>query len=179
MPRALSSSLALLLSTAGCGGIVIESSSRGSDQGEGESAADTGEESGDTAGDGDGDTSGEGDGDSSGDGDGDDGSCPPGTLGCACDNDECEAGLECLEGICETDPTPYGNCGWSAEDGWYSCEGMGESPDPDYPIDCGNIGLTDDAVCPEELSVIGCCDKFANLWYCDEEGFAQRKPCGG
>jgi hypothetical protein len=56
----------------------------------------------DVGSDGESESSGDGDGDVSGDGDGDTQSCPDGTLDCPCyGNNTCNAGLECIDGVCE------------------------------------------------------------------------------
>ncbi len=166
--------------TAACVASVTEYSSEAADaeaeaEGEGDpSETETGDDG--APGDGDGEP-GDGDGDGDpGDGDGDpgdgDGDGEPG-----CKPGACEPGYECVEEVCTLSDYPWGKCGWNPE-GYYACSHQGESPDPKFPIDCGELPLIPDAPCPEGLTFEGCCSYGGDNWWCDD-GFVQRDVCGG
>jgi hypothetical protein len=182
---------AVVLVTSACVGPITEYSDEASDDpvGDGDGDGDPSEETGEATGDGDGD-SGDGDGDSgdgdgdgdSGDGDGDpsgdgDGDCPPGSPGCSCEITKCDPGYECVAELCELSDYPWGKCGWDPDNEWYSCGFQGESPDPGFPIDCGNLPLVSGAPCPDEFTVEGCCAVGGDAWWC-EGGLVARDPCG-
>ncbi|MFO7567839.1 MAG: hypothetical protein R6X02_34685 [Enhygromyxa sp.] len=185
--------LATVLAASACVGSIVEYSDEtasedpsGDGDSTGEAEAEAGEGDGDPTGDGDGDgdgdPTGDGDGDSSGDGDGEssgdgDGDCPAGSPGCPCEASKCDPGHECVGGLCQLSDYPWGKCGWDPGEQWYACGFMGESPDPRFPIDCGDLVLVSGAACPSGFTVKGCCAYGGDAWWC-EGGFVMRDPCG-
>lgn len=61
----------------------------------------------------------------------------------------------------------FGNCGWSAGDGFYACGGEGEDPAGKNPIACPE-GLEAGAACGDVRGV-GCCDANGANWYCTKD----------
>lgn len=65
----------------------------------------------------------------------------------------------------------YGNCGWFAEEKYYSCDGVPGEVDPDgiSPIACPD-GLVNEAACDDESGPVkseGCCTPEGVLFFCD------------
>jgi hypothetical protein len=79
--------------------------------------------------------------------------------------------------VCEPSEYPWGKCCWDSRNKWYDCGFEGESPDANYPIDCGNLPLVSGAPCPTGFGIEGCCAVGGDSWWC-EEGFVERKVCG-
>jgi hypothetical protein len=178
----------IVLATSACIGSIKEYSDEASDEPMGDGDGDPTTETGEATGDGDGEPTGDGDGDPTGDGDGDgdgdgeptgdgDGDCPAGSPGCPCKEGMCDPGYECVQGSCELSDNPYGKCGWDPMNEWYACGFEGESPDPDFPIDCGNLPLVDGAPCPNGFTVEGCCRIGGDAWWC-QDGLVERDVCG-
>jgi hypothetical protein len=119
---------------------------------------------------------------------GDDPGCTPGTLDCACDeNDICIDGLLCVEGVCtmpdmdtETTDDEMNVCGWDPRNEWYFCGWEGEDPSMEHPISCEEIGfpMVPGSPCNGMLGYVGCCDAMGNAWYC-LEGLLEYEVCGG
>ena len=187
MPFSRAQVLALTLVVSACVGPIKEYSDDASDDPAGDGDGDPTTETDEATGDGDGD-SGDGDGDpgdgdgESGDGDGDpgdgDGDCPLGSPGCPCDATTCDPGYECMGGLCQLSSYPWGECGWDSRNEWYECGFEGESTDPNFPIDCGDLPVVSGAPCPDGFGVEGCCKVGGDLFWC-KEGFVERKVCGG
>ena len=105
--------------------------------------------------------------------------CTPGTEDCECDmNGECQAGLECVDNNCEPLPLPegpYDNCGWDGGNEWYACGFTNENPQ--VPIDCMST-LVPGSECPEDLTVVGCCEpETGNNYWC-QGGTVAGEQCG-
>jgi hypothetical protein len=172
-------SVAVVLCASACVGPITEyNDEAANDDPSGDGDGDPSDESG-TNGDGDGEPTGDGNGDGDGDGEptgeGDgDGDC---TADCACEAVVCDPGFGCVEGRCELLDYPWGKCGWNADEEWYECGYQGESPDPQFPIDCGDQILVSGAKCPDGFTVEGCCRYGGDAWWC-QGGFVMRKPCG-
>jgi cysteine-rich repeat protein len=60
-----------------------------------------------------------------------DGGCPPGTIGCACEDATCDAGLECKDGLCAA-----ANCGDGVLDPPEECDDDNEIVDDGCENDC-------------------------------------------
>ena len=161
-----------------------------------------------SSGDGDGDptTTGDGDGDpATGDGDGEP-ACDPGSFGCECNGGLCDAGLMCVNGICELaeegcDPGTLdcecdnGMCQQGLECindvcslppspfpncGWDGQQWFvcGSNDDnPTMEIECSSC-YEENTPCPMELTVVGCCDDVGNNYWC-EGGTVAFDNCGG
>jgi len=65
--------------------------------------------------------------------------------------------------------TGGGLCGWSADDGYYTCNFEGEDPGGTNPIECPENLVAGDPCSDSGLTGQGCCDASGNNWYCGED----------